>query len=332
MKAFHELTNRGQAIRLRRMAWAALKRYDLNVERVRLLSNDFNGIFRVDTKDRKKYIVRICLPVGGHSLDMIRSETMWLTALRRDTDLGVPQPLATREGELVATVEVPGVPEPRHCVVFTWVPGSDLADRLTLENLAKLGELAARLHEHAATFTPPEGFRIRTSDSAFPFGEPMVLFDESYRDFLPPGRREVFECALERVQHALDRRYADRQGLRVLHYDLHQWNVKVFRGRLHALDFEDLMWGFPVQDIGITFYYLQGQEEYPALRAAFARGYARHREWPEQYPGEIDAFIAGRGLELANFVLQDPNPDWRQRAPAFVERTEVRLRALLDYG
>ena len=46
--------------------------------------------------------------------------------------------------------------------------------------------------------------------------------------------------------------------------------------------------------------------------------------------GDIDALIAGRGLMLANFVLQDPNPDWQRQAPAFVERTELRLRAFLD--
>jgi hypothetical protein len=33
---------------------------------------------------------------------------------------------------------------------------------------------------------------------------------------------------------------------------------------------------------------------------------------------------------LANFILQDPNPDWQQQAPTFVERTELRLRAFLD--
>ncbi len=49
MKDFYTLTKRGRAFRLRKMALAALERYDLDVARVRLLTNDMNGIFRVDT-------------------------------------------------------------------------------------------------------------------------------------------------------------------------------------------------------------------------------------------------------------------------------------------
>ena len=72
---------------------------------------------------------------------------MWLAALRHDTGLGVPKPLTTRHGALVTTVEMSGVPEARHCIVFSWVPGADLADRLWAENVYKLGELAALLHK-----------------------------------------------------------------------------------------------------------------------------------------------------------------------------------------
>jgi Ser/Thr protein kinase RdoA (MazF antagonist) len=328
VKAFNDLTNRGQALRLRRMALVALKRYDLEVRQVRLVSNDLNGIFRVDTTRGQKFVLRVCLPQGGHSLEEIRSEMVWLAALRRDTNLGVPEPLATRSGELVTTVQVEGVPEPRHCVAFGWVPGPDLADRLTLENVGKMGELSARLHAYAATFQPPEGFQIKTSDSVCPFGDPVILFDRAHRELVPPGRRELFQDAWNRVEDTLDRLYRDRGLVRVLHHDFHQWNVKVYRGKLYALDFEDLMWGFPVQDIAITFYYWQDRKDFAALREAFRQGYTRLGQWPEQVPGEIDTLIAGRGLDLANFVVQDPNPDWQRQAPSFVERTERRLRAL----
>jgi Ser/Thr protein kinase RdoA (MazF antagonist) len=332
MKDFRNLTARGRALRLRRLAVAALERYALEVERVRLLTNDFNGIFRVDAENGRKYVLRITLPEGGHSLEEIRSEMMWLAALRRDTGLSVPSPLATRDGALVTVVEADGIPEARHCVVFRWAPGPDLADRLTMENAEKLGALAAQLHNHAETFTPPDGFWLRTKDKVFPYQEPVVLFDDVYCDLVPVGRREIFHVAAERVQGALDRLAAGNVGRLVIHNDLHQWNVKVFRGEVYPLDFEDLMWGYPVQDIAVTLYYFLGCEAYGALRQAFKRGYTGHREWPEQLPGEIDAFIGGRALTLANLIVQDPMPEWQQQAPAFVERTEARLRALLETG
>ena len=329
MKDFAQLTNRGRALRLRRMALVALQRYDLDVQRVRLLSNDLNGIFRVDTSNGQKLVLRVCLPEASHTLPEIRSEMMWLEALSRDTDLGVPEPLANREGALVTTVEVPGVPQARHCVVFGWMPGPDLADRLTLENVQKMGELSARLHAHAMTFDPPSEFSIKTADSVFPFGDEVVLFDKAHRNLVPPARRELFRHAEKRVEATLGALYANWQGFRVLHYDLHHWNLKVFRGKLYALDFEDLMWGYPVQDVAVSVYYFLGYEEYPALWDAFKRGYLSVREWPERGPGEIDALVAGRGMMLANYILQDANPDYQEMVPEFVERVEGRLRMLL---
>jgi Ser/Thr protein kinase RdoA (MazF antagonist) len=335
VKDFHQLTNRGQAMRLRQMALAALERYDLKVSRVRLITNDFNGIFRVDAEDREKYVLRVALPESQRDLNDIRSEMMWLAALSRDTDLGVPQPVATRDGDWATTVAVAGVPEARHCAVFGWVPGPDLADRPSLENLAKMGELAAQLHNHALSWTPPESFCAKTSDSVFPFGEPVVLFEKDFAGLFPPERRDLFQRALDRVEDVISSLYADRSGLRVIHNDLHQWNVKVYRGRLHALDFEDLMWGYPVQDLAITLYYFyfwHPDGQHTAEREAFARGYTHHLPWPEQYPGQIDALIAGRGLNLANFVLMDPNPDWQQEVPPMLNRVERRLRAWMDQG
>jgi hypothetical protein len=52
--------------------------------------------------------------------------------------------------------------------------------------------------------------------------------------------------------------------------------------------------------------------------------------WPERRPGEINAFIAARGLDLANFILNDPNPAWKSQAAEFAERVERRLSRLME--
>lgn len=330
MRPYYRLTNRGQALRLRRLALVALDRYGLEIERIRLITNDLNGIFRLDTRDGQKYVLRVSIPgAGGHTLPQINSEMAWLAALSRETSLGVPHPLPAHDGSLVTTAEAPGVPERRHCAVFSWMPGPNLAERLSVETVEKLGELAARLHAHAATFAPPACFSIPTANTVFPFREPVVLFDPEHEDLFPAERRRVYEEGIARIQGAIDTLYAAGQPPRVLHYDLHQWNVKIYRGRLYAFDFEDLTWGHPAQDIAITFYYLQDREDYPALREAFRRGYTRHLPWPERYAGEIDTCVAGRGVELVNFVLQDPALRYQAQRRRFVERMEGRLRAFL---
>ena len=90
------------------------------------------------------------------------------------------------------------------------------------------------------------------------------------------------------------------------------------------------MWGWPVQDIATSLYYIIDREDYLTLRAAFHAGYSRQSPWPEQHPGEIDAFIAARGIGMVNFVLNSPNTTLNSQAATFVERIEKRLQKLLE--
>ena len=64
MKAYTALTVRGQARRLRALAWDALRHYALDVRRLRLVTNDFNGIFRLDTVQGDRFILCVTLPEG----------------------------------------------------------------------------------------------------------------------------------------------------------------------------------------------------------------------------------------------------------------------------
>jgi len=329
MKPYLALTEHGQARRLRSLALNALKQYDLEVARLRLVTNDMNGIFRVDTRDGRKFILRVTLPEGGHNLDHVAAEMDWLAALARDTTLSVPRPLPARDGSFVVEAGASGVPEARLCAIFSWVPGKNLAEEVSPANMAKLGELSARLHAHALTYQPPGELSLLKFDRVFPFPKPVVLFDEPFAPLFTPERRAVYDEAIAWAQASIDRLKASGEPMRILHGDLHQWNVRLARGVLSPIDFEDLMLGWPAQDIATTLYYFLN-ESFPILRQAFREGYTRHSPWPERHPGEIDSFIAARGLVLANFVLNDPNPKWKQQAEKFVVRIEKRLRMLMD--
>jgi Ser/Thr protein kinase RdoA (MazF antagonist) len=328
MKPFQSLTVGGQARRLRQLAIHALASYNLKVARLRLITNDMNGIFRIDTADGRKFILRVTAPEGGHILDHVTAEMDWLAALARDTDLSVPRPLPTRDGSLVVTASADGVPEPRLCEIFSWVDGNNLVEDMSEVNLAKLGELSARLHAHALTYLPPTELSLLRFDRVFPFTETVVLFEERFSDLFHPDRRSIYQKGIDWAQESIDRLKSSGEPMRILHGDLHQWNVRNARGVLSPIDFEDLMLGWPVQDIATTLYYFL-RDDYLILRSAFQAGYTRHSPWPERHPGEIDSFIAARGIGLANLVLNDPNIASRLNPEEFVERIENRLRRLI---
>ncbi|MCJ7433869.1 MAG: phosphotransferase [Anaerolineales bacterium] len=328
MKPYNELTERGRARRLRKLALTALEQYDLDVIRLSLITNSCNGIFRVDTRSGQRWILRVTLPEGGHTHAHVAAEMDWLSAISHDTGLSVPRPLPARDGSLVVEAGADGVPQPRMCVIFSWVPGTDLADHLTPVNISLLGELSAQLHLHARTYQPPGGLSLLKFDRVFPFPEPVILFEERFSTFIPAARRVVFQRAIDWVQASIDRLKTSGESMRLLHGDLHQWNIRYSRGCLSPIDFEDLMWGWPVQDIATTLYYSVDADDYLDRRAAFEVGYQRVNPWPEHVPGEIDSFIAARGLGMANFVIHNPELIENETL-GFLERIEKRLSRLM---
>jgi Ser/Thr protein kinase RdoA (MazF antagonist) len=263
-----------------------------------------NTLYRARTVDGRSCVVRVCTP-GWRTETDLRSEAMWLEALSRESDIGAPVPLAARDGSYLVTARAEGVPESRHCLVMSWLPGVLLGKRLTEANLHKMGALFARLHEHGARFRPPAGFTERRMDGVYARGEEEVLWH--CEDGFAPETRTIMERAWSRVEEAFARLYADPKGLRVIHHDLWHDNIKVHRGRLHPFDFEDTAWGYPVQDIAMALEDLMMDVEADAfepLQAAFRQGYESLSIWPERYEGEVDTFRVGRLFWVANYVAR----------------------------
>jgi len=336
MRPLHELTPIGRGRRLRPAAVDVLSAYGIEGPVLRQLTEASNIIFRVETPYAGNYVLRITAPKSCHGPAEIRSEIAWLRALVRDTDLGIPEPIARRDGEYVSEVVAPGRSESLSCALYRWVPGEMLEKRMTERNVRNMGELMARLHEHAAGFVPPESFRIRRYASVFPYAnpsfpqvEPVVLFDRGPDAPLTNAQRRVYRRALDEVEDHVTQLVSETDETRVIHNDLHVWNVKVDGDRLYALDFEDMMWGHPMQDVATTLYYFRWRDTYPMLRDAFRQGYTSVRPWPERREGQLEALIMGRMLLLANYVTTSQDAEDRAFAPEYLARTEMRLRRFL---
>ena len=156
MKPFETLTNAGQLHRLRRLAVSALTAYDLNEPRLTPLLHEDNSTFRVESVNGERYVLRIHRPL--RTVEAVRSEMSWLAALRRETEFIVPQPIPTRDGDLLTVASLEGIPEPRICVLFRWIDGRFLDSRLTPSHLERVGAFMAGLQLHGTHFRRPDGF------------------------------------------------------------------------------------------------------------------------------------------------------------------------------
>jgi Ser/Thr protein kinase RdoA (MazF antagonist) len=294
------------------MAVAALEQYDLEPRRVTTMSTDLNGVFRVETAAGERRVLRITPPDWRTEAET-RSEIAWLLALARDTDIEPVQPLPNRAGRYVTTVAMDGVPEPRRCVLFSWVPGVPVVEQLTERNVTAMGLLAARLHTFAETFVPAADFSIPQLDRVFKGPDPILIFEPEYAELFTAGQLAGIERAITHCQAALDRRFAVPDGLRVIHSDFHHENVMVQRGRLRPIDFDEICWGYPVQDISLTFYDFRyfsnpATHAYADLCAWFQRGYTRLLSWPEEYAGQLETFLIARRLWVLNWILGHLDP------------------------
>jgi Ser/Thr protein kinase RdoA (MazF antagonist) len=129
-------------MRLRRLGRTALASYGLEDAPLTLRRYGQNTTFRVDAHDRP-YLLRINRP-RVHTADTIGSEMAWLSALRRDTDLGVPEPVAACDGSFIVVARDPGVPGPHVCVLLHWLDGRFINQRLRPAHLRRVGALVLR--------------------------------------------------------------------------------------------------------------------------------------------------------------------------------------------
>src|SRR5579884_4358143 len=104
---------------------------------------------------------------------------------------------------------------------------------------------------------------------------------------------------------------------------MHFGNVKLLDGDMGVLDFDDSLWCFPVQDIGISFYYLQFRPNSAELMEAFRRGYTEVRPWPEEREGQVWDFVRARALDLIDVYFQLDEPGIQSALPRLIAANEA---------
>lgn len=328
---FEQLGRRSQIRRLRRLAEIALAAYDLPTARLILLKHRHNTTFRVDTVDGQRYVLRIHR-AGTPTIESVGAEVAWLVALRRDTALEVPEPVATRAGPQLTLAAAPDVcPESARtyiCVLFRWLDGRKLNAGLAPAHLELAGELMARLQNHAAGFELPQSFARGRVDGlveaarrlADPFvPEVLDACQALVADTLSVGEAETVTAVIERICSVREVLGEGPTTFGLIHADLHHHNLLFARGAVRAIDFDDCGFGPLLYDLAVPLAELQDRAGYPSLRAALLAGYRRVRPLPRAHEAHLDTFVALRRVQDALWVLATRRhpaigPDWAAQA------------------
>ncbi len=305
MKPYHELTYLGRMRRMRRLAEKALAAFGITDARFNLLRQAGNTLFRVYTPvnddevsgelfEPGQYLLRVHEP-GYQEPEAIELELAWLSAMRLDADLPVPEPIPALDGRLLLPVSVPGIPQTRHCSLLRWVKGQSVHHRCQPYHLQVQGRLLARLHNFAARWQPPEGGIKRQFDwdglfqndvgSGMPNAEAWAL--------LSPVHREAFDFVAQRIREVMDvwGKSPDVYGL--IHGDLGiDANLLFWRGEPRAIDFDDSGFGYWIFDLAVGLDFCWDDPAFPRYREALLNGYTELRALPESQVEQLELFLA----------------------------------------
>ena len=307
MNRFEQLPEAERIDRYMRLARKALDGYGLADAETTWQPGTGDAVFRVSKSDERgarAYALRIGHP--ARSVDQPKREIAWLTALCRDTDVVVPEPVLARDGELIRRVGIGGVPGFRPCVLFRWVYGRPIDSDPEADGLRRAGEFVARLHAHGATYRWPDEIRA-------PRRTPSRIAENVSRPALArhadAATVDRFFSTIERVQRVLGVLGESADVAGVIHGDLRLRRVRFHADRMGAVGFDRCRWGYFATDVAMLLADLRGRAEADVLRGVFLDGYRSVRSITEETIAQLPAFDALRAIdEVADILSQDHAP------------------------
>lgn len=323
MASYRDLSDEEQVALLRPAAAAGAVAFGLDSAALELVAHAFNTTFAVVGRDGQRHALRVHTNSVSTPAHVVAQQT-WQHDLSSAAALLVPQPLRTLDGTWYAQVDAPHVGASLLVTAATWLEGPDVGDVDTV-TARELGRTMARLHEHAASWTPPPDGELPVFDDPL-FGDADLL-DSA------PGLSAEGHTVIDRAREVARGAYAVLHAgacLRPVHADLHGGNLKRSGDRLAVFDFDDSGLGLPVVDLAVTTFYLRDGD--PGPEQALLDGYVEVASLPEVEPDHFEALVAARQLLLGNSLLASTTSALRSEAEEYLTVTVDRLRHWLATG
>ena len=275
-------------------AQTALARYALGSATLTFQGDSENTTFRVHVRESAtRFLLRRHKPrqQAHHTEDALRSEMDWLAAIRADTDIAAPGPIANQDGGWVT--DISGA----LWTLTAWVEGRFLSDQHMPSRALRAGETLARLHRHGETWTRTEGFS-RPRHDAQALSEHLETYRRAAADgLLTPGDLAVIEAAGEQIFAVMGEVGEARSDFGLIHGDFHNHNYLFWRGEVRPIDFSLCGDGHYLADLG---YALCGLHH----RGEGLTGYQSIRPLPTPHLPLIETFMVSSILGETAFHMK----------------------------
>lgn len=303
------------------IASRALESYPLDVKEILLINNEYNATFKVIVSDGEQFALRVNIN-SPRTPENLKAEVSWVNHLHKDGRVKVAKPITSSEGSLFVSIQHEHSARDLHCVLYSWLPGSELEDEPELIQLKALGEAMAQMHLAGRDFQLPADSNLPLLDDVMWWTEDFLL---SKRSVLDQEAKDLVSHTLRVIDSHIKSLYVEATPI-VIHADLHGGNVLWDVNSLSVLDFDDSGIGLPVQDLATAIYYLDTPEQDEALR----EGYATIAPVPEMSDRDLEVFLIQRRVILLNYLYETTNEDHRAMIPEYLEESLRRIKKFLQ--
>lgn len=290
---------------------------------ITLLNVSENATFALaDPVSGRQLVLRVHR-IGYSSVEEIRAELAWINALRRERVIGTAAPVAGRDGAFVQTLESHSGRPRRHAVAFERLPGKEPArgDDMVCW-FERLGELTARMHRHAQSWTRPPEFHRKRWDLAAMLGPRAYWGPWRSAIDLDPAGAVVVEAAVERISERLRRFGTARDRFGLVHADLRLANLLAHGSDLRIIDFDDCGFSWFLYDFAAAVSFMEHEPIVPSLLHAWATGYRKVMRLSDEDLAEIRTFVILRRILLSAWLASHAEvPFARQFGAAYTAGT-----------
>lgn len=309
-------------------AGEALRHWPVPAQQPQLLKYRENAVFRFVLADGRPAALRLHR-AGYHDEAALRSELVWMTALRQG-GLAVPTAIPAEDGRPV--VALPGNARfaAQYADVVSWIDGIPLGQTGTplaqppekqAELFFRIGLAMAAMHDLADAWQQPPGFHRPAWDVDGLVGEQPLWGRFWDRPGLSPRESEALAMLRVRLRQALDN-HAPRLDYGLIHADLVRENVFIINDGVAFIDFDDCGHGFRLFDIATALLKNRREPAYPAIKQALIAGYRSRRSLSDETLAALPLFLTLRSLTYIGWLAQRPGtPDAAERRTRYLKES-----------
>ena len=194
--------------------------------------------------------------------------------------------------------------------LFHWIDGEQLGsveagvsdERDVAKMFAALGELAARVHNQAAAWSPPAGFTRHAWDAEGLAGDDPFWGRFWEIEAATPAQADILTRCRQRLFADLSRLPRTADNYSMIHADFAAENVLVDGDDVRLIDFDDAGFGWHLFELATALFFIQGEPYFEQARTALIDGYRKHRALSDAALELMPLFTLARGTTYVGWV------------------------------